>query len=229
MKSDMTYVLVDYEKANVHNFLCRIDEYSKKENIILEDSDKNFFAMIAKHIIFLKYFVLSFEKRSKEKYVNIIISDLYFLVISLIKMEERYVYVNCRSIIENSIRMFTGVSVKEKLFTKDVFEEIRENIGVNDYSLLRSEYRVACNYIHGGDLLEDNLAFVLDECFEDSKMSQKEKNAFYTRMCKLIKIFDREMIKHYTERINGCFHRKKSLMRYLIGEENVDLLFEILS
>ena len=67
MKSDMTYVLVDYEKANVHNFLCRIDEYSKKENIILEDSDKNFFAMIAKHIIFLKYFVLSFEKRSKEK------------------------------------------------------------------------------------------------------------------------------------------------------------------
>ena len=66
---------------------------------------------------------------------------------------------------------------------------------------------MACNYIHGGDLLEDNLAFVLDECFEDSKMSQKEKNAFYTRMCKLIKIFDREMIKHYTERINGCFHR----------------------
>ncbi len=228
MKNDMTYNLIDCEKNNISNFLVEIDEFSKKERIILDESDMNFFCMVAKHIIFLKYFVLSLEKRNEIKYLNIIISDLYFLVLSLVKMERRYIYVNIRSIIENSMRMFVDISVEKNFSTKDIFERVRGKIGENDYRLLRSEYRVACNYVHGGNLLENNLAFVLNECFENCRMSRKEKNDFYARMCKLIKIFDREIVTHYTEAVNGCFHRRKSLMEYLIGKRNVDLLFDIL-
>lgn len=226
MKSDMTYSLIDYEKSNVSDFVNRLNEISQKESIILEESDRAFFSMVAKHIIFLKYFITSLEKPKESNYIKTIISDLYFLVLSIINMEQRYIYVNIRSIIENSIRMFTDISVEENYSTKDIFEKIKIEIGRNDYSLLKSEYRVACNYIHGGSLLEDKLVFVLDEYSQNNKMSSKEKNSFYSRICRLIKIFDRQIILHYSEYVNGCFHRRKSLMEYLIGKGNVDLLFE---
>lgn len=228
MKSDMTYNLIDCEKLNLSNFVNKLNELSQRENIEFEESDKSFFSMIAKQIIFLKYFVLSLEKGVEIKYIKTIISDLYFLVMSIIKREQRYIYVNLRSIIENSIRMFTDISVEENYLTQDIFDKIKSELSRDEYSLLRSEYRVACNYIHGGSLLEENLAFVLEECLKKTEMSSKEKNAFYGRICRLIKIFDKEIILHYTEYINGCFHRRKSLMEYLIGKGNVDLLFDTL-
>lgn len=71
-----------------------------------------------------------------------------------------------------------------------------------------------------------NLSFVLDECFACKPISDKSKNAFYSRTCNVLKILDKMIIIQYAERVNGCFHRKKSLMEYLVGKDNVDLLFE---
>ena len=229
MKKDMTYNLVDYEKSNVNSFIEKLKEISLVKNSDLQEADCSFFSVIAKEIIFLKYFLFSLREEKEKSFLKSIISDLYFLILSIIQLEQRYIYVNVRSIIENYIRLITSTTLEDSFITKDIFENVKRDMTSDEYSLIRSEYRVACNYVHGGDLLSDDLAFVLSECFVKSGMTLHEKNAFYCRMKSILKIFNGIIIKKYAEQVNGCFHRTKSLMAYLLGQNNVDLLFVYLN
>ena len=42
----------------------------------------------------------------------------------------------------------------------------------------------------------------------------------------MYKYFDSMLICVYPNYISGCFHRRKALLEYLIGQKYVDLLFE---
>ena len=97
-----------------------------------------------------------------------------------------------------------------------------------EYSLIKNEYVIACGYIHGGDILNDNLAYVLDECMNNS-FEAKERNKYYIRLQNALKILDKLIISEKTIYISGCYHRKKSIMEYLVGKDQVDLLFKILN
>lgn len=45
-------------------------------------------------------------------------------------------------------------------------------------------------------------------------------------MKRVFKYFDSMLICVYPNYISGCFHRRKALLEYLIGQKYVDLLFE---
>lgn len=228
MKKDLTYIIIDCEKTNIAEFIENLKTISRKKGMVLSQADCSFFALIAKHIIFYKYFYYSSLTEIEKGYIKTIISDLYYLVLSIMDKEKRYIYVNVRSIIENNIRLVTTISLEDNFITFVAFEKLKEmkyRMTDDEYSLIRNEYRVACNYVHGGKLLEDNLSFVFEECFIKPQMSDKEKNAFYKRIGDILKIFDKFVIAQYTDIVNGCFHRSKSLLSYLIGNDNVDLLF----
>ena len=77
-------------------------------------------------------------------------------------------YVNERSIIENYLRSIMDISVQDNHVTDKVFQELRQknfhcDFDDKEYSLIRSEYSTSCGYIHGSNILNDNLALVLDE------------------------------------------------------------------
>ena len=96
----------------------------------------------------------------------------------------------------------------------------------DDYSLIKDEYNTSCGYIHGSRLLNDNLSYFLSECLENNKFT-KDPSKYYKRIIKIFKTYDKMLISEYGGSISGCFHRQKTLFRYLLGHECCELLFEV--
>ncbi len=229
MKTDMTYIEIDAVKNNINDFIKKLHVAAEDENDELTRSDESFFTSIAKYIVFCKILEQSSFLKYASQFLENIISDSYYLILSLIRKEKRYVYVNERSIIENNIRMITNTSLEDTHITSDVFEKLKTMVYKMDeaeYALIRSEYRVSCDFVHGGKLQHSNLSFVLDECLQKDRLKEREKNAIYCRILSILKIFNYMLIAEYTEQINGSFHRRKSLLGYLLGNNIVDYLFE---
>ena len=110
MKTDMTYIEIDAVKNNINDFIKKLHVAAEDENDELTRSDESFFASIAKYIVFCKILEQSSFLKYASQFLENIISDSYYLILSLIRKEKRYVYVNERSIIENNIRIImTGV------------------------------------------------------------------------------------------------------------------------
>ena len=225
MLNDMTYSEVELIKSNIHEFINKLDEISLSRDCITKE-EKEFFIFLSKHIIFFKYL---YTGMGKMYFFKVIISDLYYYMLSLLKNETRYVYVNERSIIENYTRAVMRKTVEEDHVTESLFSQLKDitfnfDFTNNDYSLIKSEYVTSCGYIHGGDILNDNLSFVFDECLEN-KIVIKNKNKYYERIRKIMKIYDKMLISEYGSNISGCFHRQKTLFKYLLGKECLELLF----
>lgn len=227
MKEDMTYNEICQIKYYINQFNETLTKFAEQNELIIQQSSFDFFAFISKHILFYKYM---YQNNSIGRYYKVLISDCYYYIITIIKDEVRYMYVNERSIIENYLRLIVNKSVDESHITDKIFHEIKEQqhffrITDDEYSLLKSEYSESCGYIHGGNVLDNNLSVVFNECIlNDKKVS--EKNKYYQRIKKMIKTLDHMLVLQYKEDVSGAFHRRKSLLSYLIGEECVDLLFE---
>ena len=67
-----------------------------------------------------------------------------------------------------------------------------------------------------------------DECVNNN-FTIKERGKYYIRLQNILKTFDKLIIAEKTLYISGCYHRKKSVMEYLVGKDQVELLFEILN
>lgn len=230
MNMDMTYQEIARIKSNIQNFVEKIKELSQEFNFDFQQLDRNFFSFIAKHIVFFKY--LSDGGNSNFSY-KVLISDFYYIILAIVKGEVRYMYVNERSIIENYLRSIMDISLQDNHVTDKVFKELRQknfycNFDDTEYSLIRSEYRTSCEYIHGSNILDDNLAVVLDECV-NKKFTITERKKYYIRIQDVLKSFDRLLISENALFVSGCFHRKKSVLSYLLGEEPLNLLFQIIN
>lgn len=230
MSDDMTYQEITRIKSNIQSFVEKINELSQEFDFDFQQSDKSFFSFIAKHIVFFKY--LSEGDSSNFSY-KVLISDFYYIILAIVKGEVRYMYVNERSIIENYLRSIIDISVQDNHVTDRVFQELRlkkfhYNFTDKEYSLIRSEYCTSCEYIHGSNILNDNLALVLDECV-NKRFTIAERNKYYIRIQDVLKSFDRLLISENALFVSGCFHRKKSVLSYLLGTEPLDLLFQIVN
>lgn len=230
MTMDMTYLEIKEIKSNIKQFLDEIQKLAEIQQYEFAQKDRDFFSFIAKHIIFFKYL---YKGAQDVYFYKVLISDLYYFILSIIKREMRYMYVNERSIIENYMRAIMQISLQDDHITEAIFQEMRNKIFLCDftdaeYSLIKNEYVTSCEYIHGGNILNDNLAYVLDECVNND-FEIKDRSKYYIRVQNVFKIFDKLIVAEKTLYISGCFHRKKSVMEYLLGEHQVELLFNILN
>uniref|UniRef100_UPI0006CF3343 hypothetical protein n=1 Tax=Clostridium sp. NkU-1 TaxID=1095009 RepID=UPI0006CF3343 len=137
-------------------------------------------------------------------------------------------YVNERSIIENYLRLITNKTVEQDHVTEKIFQEIKSkafNFSGFDLSLIRNEYVTACGYIHGSKVLDNDLSYTFNACIK-SEREFKDKNKYYIRMQKVLKMLDHMLISNYKEDVSGAFHRRKTLLEYLLGKNSVDILFK---
>lgn len=227
VEDDFTYIEVKSCKAEINRMMETIKE-NCPTNFMVEKIDISFFSALAKRILLFKYFC---RCTNNSKYYKILISDMYYMIIAIINCDTRYVYLNERSIIENYMRMIVGINVSDDYITGNSFEVLKsemEKVFGNDktqYSLIKSEYSVACNYIHGGDLLQKELKQYFKECIE-SKSVMIDRSKFYGRILKIIKIFEKILINKYPEFVSNSFHRRKTVLEYLIGKDGLKYLFE---
>lgn len=228
---DMTYQKIKEAKNSIEEFVCKIKSISIENNFDFTQYDRDFFSFISKHIIFFK--CLFIWNGTNKYFYKVLISDFYYFILSIIKTEKRYVYVNERSIIENYMRIIMKNSLCYGYVTAKSFTQLRQKkfncfFSDSEYSLIRSEYTTACNFIHGGNVLNDSLIYDLQECMNNNFPISKRKE-YYNRLIRTLKIFDRLLISENAIYINGCFHREKSFLGYLIGSQQVDLLFQIIN
>lgn len=229
VKDDITYNEVDARKIEIEKFIEYIKGMDFK-HFSIEKYDEVFFIYISKHIMFFKY--MSFGTFN-ERYYKVLISDCYYFILAILKVEKRYMYLNERSIIENYIRLIVDISVENDHVTENSFIKLKSrkekyNVTDDEYSLIRSEYVEACGYVHGASSIDETLSYVFDECI-NNKFALKDRAKYYDRIKALLKSFDRMLIIEYAEIISGCFHRKKAVLEYLLGKKEVDLLFDVLN
>lgn len=229
MIDDMTYLKLKSTKENINMFISKLNEISLSLDHELNQEEKNFFTFISKHIIFFKYLYIGMGNMY---FFKAIISDMYYYILSVLKNEVRYMYLNERSIIENYTRAVVRKTVEEDHITENVFLKLKDisfsfDFNEQSYSLIKSEYNTSCGYIHGGDILNDNLSFVFEECLKNNKYIGKMNN-YIERIMKIFKVYDKMLISQYGEYISGCFHRQKTIFKYLLGEECYELLFQVI-
>lgn len=211
-------------KKSIAMFTNELSDYSKEVNHgFLTQQEKDFFSFISKQIIFLK----EVYEIHRNYNIKVLISDYYNYIVSIIKNEHRYIYLNERSIIENYTRWIVGVDVEVDHITTKIFEKLKKQMSLSDvdYSLIKEEYTVSCGYIHGSTLLNDNLSYVFRQCISNVVVF-KNIGSYFNKIIKMIKIYDKLIILTYPDLIDHSFFRRKSVLQYLIGAENVDLLFE---
>lgn len=230
MKADMTYNEVDLCREEVKKMMEYIKALHSKA-LVLQDNDISFFSALCKRILFFKY--LHNSNYSSDKYFRILISDLYYMIQAIINCDIRYLYLNERSMIENYTRLIVKVDLENDYVTRNTFNILEAEMKTlfNDdcqYSLIKNEYTIACNYVHGGDLLKDDLVEYFKECYE-KKGGLKDRNKYYNRVLDVIKIFERVLIYKCHDYIDGVFSRKKSVLEYLIGKEATDTLVEYMT
>lgn len=228
MSNDITYCELELMKSNIKEFNDKLKDVAKSLNHELTQVELDFYIFISKHIILFKYL---YNRMDNQYFFKVLISDLYYFILSILKGETRYVYVNERSIIENYARAITRKTVEEDHVTEKLFLKMKDilfsyGFTEEDYCLIKNEYKTSCGYIHGGNILNDSLAYVLDECLENNILID-DINKYYTRIRKILKICDKVLIFEYGEYISNCFHRKKTIFEYLLGKECLELLFSI--
>lgn len=226
---DMTYYEIKLIKRDIKSFSNELIKYGNKQNKHLNVKDTSFFNFISKRIVFLKFLYRGEYSNKKKYFYKVLISDYYNLIISLIKSEVRYIYVNERSLIENYTRLLTSTTIEEDRVTGKIINSLKSKeylfkLTEDDFSLIKSEYSISSGYIHGGLILDKSLLYIFEE-FTKNKWTLRETNDYYERVQKMIKTFDKMMVSEFHEFINSCFHRRKSVLEYLLGNETLELLF----
>lgn len=98
-------------------------ELNSRDKITLIDDEKNFFKFLAKHILFFK----ELYRFDKSKYfLEVLISDIFSYIISIINGEKRYIFLNERSIIENYIRYL----MNENYIKENTFDKLKEKFNL---------------------------------------------------------------------------------------------------
>lgn len=165
MNNDISYNENKQCKQEIENFINHISNIDFLK-LDLKQYDCDFFAFISKHILFFKYLNLT---DLENNYLKTIISDFYYYIISILKDEIRYMYLNERSILENYTRLITKTSINSDHVTQNSFDALKtfsNNLGydISEYSLLHSEYTTSCGYVHGSEKLTHALSYVFDDC-----------------------------------------------------------------
>ena len=205
---------MDYEdlkiiKKDINKFIEELEKNSK-DKILLTDNEKNFFKFLAKHILFFK----ELYRFDKSKYfLEVLISDIFSYIISIINGEKRYIFLNERSIIENYIRYL----MKEDRIKENTFDRLKEKFNLQDdiFSLLKEEYSTSCKYIHGGEILKSELLFYFLEFMKKEKEILRDLK-YYKRISKMLNIYDNLILKEDEDFINGVIHRRKTLLKFII-------------
>ena len=74
-------------------------------------------------------------------------------------------------------------------------------------------------YVHGSELLNDNLVYVFNELVSND-MPLKNRNNYFQRMIKLVKIYNRLLYFTHNNDVDNSFHRRKSVLTFLTNLAN---------
>lgn len=142
-----------------------------------------------------------------------------YLIRSIKNGEERYYYLNLRSIIEHSLRIVNNIDSIDTVTNNEIIENTKnliklKGISVN-ISLIKTEYTKSCLYVHGNEKAGMNLALYYQSSIE-CEGSIKEISSKLNILVKLLKeLFDLILISQ-NNIVDTAFFRRKTVLKYLL-------------
>lgn len=184
---------------------------------------KNYFINICKKIVLLKYLV---RQLPTDYRYRALLSDLCYLLNSIELGELRYYYLNVRSIIEQSMRIVVDVSDTATITNVELMERVlRFSNGINhtravNIGIIQDEYSKACLYVHGNSNAQMGLAEYYNSSFRTTK-SIEGLDTKLNQLVGLLKSAFSLIILSHAGLVDAAFHRRKSILRYLISDDDL--------
>lgn len=222
----MTIIDITFQELNA--IKQEIELFSETNIKDYEISVGNDMRYLLKKVVFFKYIKQNYHTNYG---VNSILSDYIFLIDSIINSNVRYYNLNIRSIIEHSLRIFNEISTTSTMTYTELMDNTKEKIALIDdndinLGLISQIYNESCNFVHGNINAEMPLAEYFSDCFSlNNNFPNLKKNVQHCRLLtdELLKLF---LYSHYII-IDSSFHRRKTILKYLINPKYVTLLKEL--
>ncbi|MEC1555126.1 hypothetical protein P9D28_22245 [Bacillus haynesii] len=204
---------------------AEINSFAESEFNDLKVLDKNNLIFILKKIVFLKY--LSRQVNSDYRF-HALTSDFMYLIRSIKTGEERYYYLNLRSIIEHSLRIVNSIESTNTISNSDIMNSTQTVIEVKkasiNMSIIKDEYTRSCLYVHGNENAGMSLATFYQNCMEDEGLIDEISVKLNVLVKMLKELFELILISQNAI-IDAAFFRRKTILEYLVGK-NSYLVFE---
>lgn len=197
-----------------------ISKFVTAEFPLLKEVDKNNLICIVKKIILLKYVLRQVNGHYK---ISAMISDLLYLIRSLQVGEERYYYFNIRSIIEHTLRIINDIDTTNTITNSEIMNMTQQVIAAKDakinFAVIMDEYTKSCLYVHGNENANMNLNEYY-QCCLDEKGIMKDITLKLNVLIKLLNELFELIVICQNNLIDSAFHRRKTILKYLLGEKS---------
>lgn len=214
--ADPTFAELRGIKEEIQTF---VDEVFKPNT----EHVRNYFINICKKVVLTKY--LDRQVQTDYRY-KALLSDLCYLLNSIECGEIRYFYLNVRSIIEQSLRITVDVESTDSMTFNELVEKLiklKESVGRTlqiNTDIIQEEYAKACLYIHGNSLANMELAEFYMNTFGQTKTIEKLDVKLH-QLCSVLKSIFSLLLISKSEMVDGAFHRRKTILKYLIGDNRI--------
>lgn len=211
----------DFDKISneIEKFISiiKIDVVEKKELI-----------HFTKMILFIKQVIYSL---SDTYYGCCMLSDIFQTINLLHYNSKRIFYMVYRSEIENSLRLICGLKKSDSTGINDLFDKIQsicEDVANENYSFIKHQYKIGCNFAHSNIKAQVNLCKYYKDTMHIDKPNKKQiKKLFEVQKRYLEKLIDL-MIKIRIQWIDSAFYREKQKVKYLLSNSAYTLYEETL-
>lgn len=207
----MVYQEIENRKAEIEDV---IEHLFPDKDVDIQNSIKK----VIKNTLFFKYL----EQEYSDYYISSIISDYMYFLYSLRKLNYRYMNLNLRSIIEYSLKTFLEEETDGAAKTYDLINRSKEKYSNNssiivDFNVIESIYSNTCDFIHGNI----NAQMPIISYFDEIDSLEEDKNTTRRTLNHCINVskeLQKLLLISHKYIIDGAFHRKKSLLEYLINK-----------
>jgi hypothetical protein len=214
--ADPTFAELRLIKVEIQSFVLDIFNPSAENR-------RNQLINICKKVVLAKYLIR--QEPSDSRY-RALLSDLCYLLNSIESGETRYYYFNVRSVIEQSLRIIADVEDTSTITNVELMEKadlIKGSISqahLINTDIIKDEYSKSCLYIHGNSQADMNLVSYYINAFHQSKQIDNLDTKLNQLIALLNSLFALLLICK-SEMVDGAFHRRKSILRYLINDNEL--------
>ncbi|KZE37732.1 hypothetical protein AV656_09365 [Bhargavaea cecembensis] len=211
-----------YEITRIKKEINDFNEENFKEYSIDIQND---IKKVVKYTFFLRSIA---DEENGNHYLKSMVSDLVFLIKSFKDNNYRYVHLNLRSIIEHALRFISDEPASGETRSNELWEKANKFLNANesqklDISATKGAYKRACNYVHGNAKADMPIVSFFDETL-NMKYEVNKTRSLLSNVLKVLHELVYILLAKCADLIDYVFHRKKTLLEYLINKKYVETL-----
>ncbi len=204
------------------NFNELKNEIEKFISIIKLDIRKNDLIYLAKMIIFLKQIIYNLEDTY---YGCCMLSDIFELIHLLNFTSKRLFYMVYRSQIENSLRIICELKMNDSTGVNELVRKtqlICGNKANENYSYIKHQYKIGCNYTHSNIKNNCNLYEYFNDTIYTDKPNKSEVQKLFLIELKYLEKYINLLIKIKPFWIDNAFYRENQKLKYLLSSSTYE-------